>query len=141
LDMAGNYEKMSRLCQERIAPDLQSMGLSLTLFYIENISLPPEVEEALDKLTKMGVIGDLNKYTQYQTAEAIPAAAANPGGIAGIGAGLGVGIGIANQMAGAMAGGAGHAGTPPAVPTGANFFVAINNQQAGPFDMAALQQK
>ena len=141
LDMAGNYEKMSRLCQERIAPDLQSMGLSLTLFYIENISLPPEVEEALDKRTKMGVIGDLSKYTQYQTAEAIPAAAANPGGIAGIGAGLGVGIGIANQMAGAMAGGASQAGTPPPVPTAAGYFVAINNQQAGPFDMSALQQK
>src|SRR5438132_13385547 len=46
LDMAGNYEKMSKLCQERIAPDLQGMGLGLTLFYIENISLPPDVEEA-----------------------------------------------------------------------------------------------
>src|SRR5262249_35983074 len=80
LDLAGNYEKMSKLCLEKIAPDLQSMGLTLTLFYVEDISLPPEVEQALDKRTQMGVLGDLNRYTQFQTAEAIPAAAANPGG-------------------------------------------------------------
>jgi membrane protease subunit (stomatin/prohibitin family) len=142
LDMAGNYEKMSLICQQRIAPDLQSMGLALTLFYIENISLPPEVEEALDKRTKMGVLGDLSRYTQLQTAEAIPVAAGNPGGIAGIGAGLGVGMGMAGQMAGAMAGGGtASPGTPPPLPTAVSFFVAFNNQQTGPFDLAALQAK
>src|SRR5207245_9752935 len=53
LDLAGNYDKMSKVALEKIGPDLASMGLALTLFYIENISLPPEVEEALDKRTKM----------------------------------------------------------------------------------------
>src|SRR5207253_5881447 len=104
LDMAGNYEKMSRLCQDRIAPDLQSMGLSLTLFYIENISLPPEVEQALDKRTKMGVLGDMQRYTQYQTAEAIPAAAQNPGGTASLGMGMAAGMTMGQQMAGQLAG-------------------------------------
>src|SRR5258708_28024907 len=71
LDLAGNYEQLSKLALEHIAPDLQSMGLTLTLFYIENISLPPEVEQALDKRTQMGVLGDLSQYTKYQTAGAI----------------------------------------------------------------------
>jgi membrane protease subunit (stomatin/prohibitin family) len=49
LDLAGNYQRISELARERIAPDLQTMGLTLTLFYVENISLPPEVEQAIDK--------------------------------------------------------------------------------------------
>ena len=61
-------------------------------------------QEALDKKISMGVIGDLGRYTQYQTAESIPLAAQNEGGLAGIGAGLGVGAGVGQAMAGAMAG-------------------------------------
>jgi membrane protease subunit (stomatin/prohibitin family) len=135
LDLAGNYDKMSKLALEKIAPDLEAMGLALSLFYIENISLPPEVEEALDKRTRMGVLGDLNRYTQYQTAEAIPTAAANPGGPAGLGMGLAAGVNLGNQMAGQLAGAA--AGTPPPLPS-AGFFIAINGQQVGPLDMNGL---
>ena len=58
----------------------------------------------MDKKISMGVIGDLGRYTQYQTAESIPLAAQNEGGLAGIGAGLGVGAGIGQAMAGAMSG-------------------------------------
>src|SRR5919201_1102041 len=49
--------------------DLAGMGLALPAFYVENISLPPEVEEALDKRTKMGVLGDMSQYTKFQPAE------------------------------------------------------------------------
>src|SRR5262245_30609224 len=59
LDLAGNYEKISKLAMERIAPDLQQMGLTLTLFYVENVSLPPEVEQALDTRARMSVIGNV----------------------------------------------------------------------------------
>ena len=48
------------------------------------------------------MMGDVGKYTQFQTAQAIPIAAANEGGLAGLGAGLGVGAGIGQAMAGAM---------------------------------------
>ena len=138
LDLAGNYDQLSKLALEHIAPDLQSMGLTLTLFYIENISLPPEVEQALDKRTQMGVLGDLSQYTKYQTAEAIRDAAKNPGGMGGVGAGLGAGMAIAGQMTGAMAGGG---AAPPPLPGAAGFYVALNGTQAGPFDSAALQAK
>jgi membrane protease subunit (stomatin/prohibitin family) len=134
LDLAGNYDKMSKIALEKISPDLDAMGLALTLFYIENISLPPEVEEALDKRTKMGVLGDLGRYTQYQTAEAIPAAAQNPGGLAGMGMGMAAGVAMGQQMGGQMAGAA-TAGPPP-LP--AAFFVAPKGQQEGPFDINTL---
>jgi membrane protease subunit (stomatin/prohibitin family) len=139
LDLAGNYDKMSKLAQERIAPDLEAMGLALALFYIENISLPPEVEEALDKRTKMGMLGDMQRYTQYQAAEAIPVAAANPGGIAGAGMGLAAGMAMGNQMAGQMAGAS--ASGPPPLPGGAAFYLGIGGKREGPFDLDALAAK
>src|SRR5205085_4151773 len=104
LELAGNYEKLGKLAQEHLTAEVAAMGLTLTQFYIENISLPPEVEQALDTRTKMGVLGNLDQYTRYQTAEAIRDAAKNPGGLAGAGAGLGAGVAIGQQMAGAVAG-------------------------------------
>jgi len=100
LDLAGNYERISQVALERIRPDLAEMGLALTTFYIENISLPPEVEKVLDRRTEMGVLGDLNQYTKYQAANAIGEAAANPGGVAGLGASLAAGVAVGQQMAG-----------------------------------------
>ena len=139
LDLAGNYEKVSKLAQDRIAPDLAKMGIGLTQFYVENVSLPPEVEAALDKRSQMGVLGNLDQYTKFQSAEAIRDAAQNPGGAAGAGIGFGAGIALGNQMAGAMA--AGSAGGPPPLPAAVQFHVAISGQQAGPFDLAALGEK
>jgi membrane protease subunit (stomatin/prohibitin family) len=153
LDLAGNYEKVSKIALDRISPELAKMGISLTQFFVENISLPPEVEEALDKRSKMAVIGNLDQYTKYQAAEAIPTAAANPGGFAGLGVGLGVGVGVGQQMGNAFAGAAGApgvvtpantqppatgAGGPPPLPTAVAFHAAIDGAAAGPFDMAAL---
>jgi len=65
LDLAGNYDKISKVALEVIKPDLANLGLALTSFLIENISLPPEVEQALDQRTKMGVLGDMNKFVDF----------------------------------------------------------------------------
>lgn len=151
LDLAGNYEKVSKIALERISPEMAKMGISLTQFFVENISLPPEVEAALDKRAQMSVLGNLDQYTKFQTAEAIPTAAANPGGLAGLGAGIGAGVAIGNQMGGAFAGAAGTSGivtpanttspasaAPPPLPTQVAFHVAMDGASAGPFDMAAL---
>src|SRR5436190_8438731 len=137
LDLAGNYDKMAKLARDKIQPDLEAMGLALTAFYIENISLPAEVEKMLDKRTETGVIGNMSTYTQFETANAIPLAAQNPGGVAGIGAGLGAGVAIGNQMAGAMQTPSG----PPPFPGSASFHIAVNGAQAGPFDLNMLAQK
>ena len=142
LDLAGNYEKMSKLALDRIAPELAKMGIVLTQFFVENISLPPEVEAALDKRSQMGVLGNLDQYTKYQTAEAIRDAAKNPGGFAGLGAGIGAGMAVGGQMAGAVAGGLASPGQvvagPPPVPTAAAYHAAIDGAAAGPFDSTAL---
>jgi membrane protease subunit (stomatin/prohibitin family) len=143
LDLAGNYEKMGRLAQEKLAAEMAAMGLALTQFYIENISLPPEVEQALDTRTKMGVIGSMDQYTRYKTAEAIGDAAKNPGGIAGAGAGIGAGVAIGQQMAGAVGSHAGQGAAPPPVPAagGLSYFLGIGGQQSGPFDLMTLSAK
>ena len=104
LDMAANQVLLSQKIGELLGAEFAKLGLALENFTVESISLPASIQAALDKKISMGVIGDLGRYTQYQTAESIPLAAQNEGGLAGIGAGLGVGAGIGQAMAGAMSG-------------------------------------
>jgi membrane protease subunit (stomatin/prohibitin family) len=102
LDLASNYEELGKFVREKLNVPFNSFGISLLNFVIENISLPPEVEAAMDRRTSMGVIGDVERYTQFQAAEALRDAAQNPSGGAGTGAGLGAGFAIGNAMAGAL---------------------------------------
>ena len=125
---------------ERIKPGVAPYGIELSALLVENISLPPEVEQALDSRTKMGVIGNLDAYTKFQAAEAMKEAAKNPSGTAGAGMGMGMGFAMANQMAQGMSGGA--AAAPPPVPGNAGvFFIAVNGQQTGPFDLSSISGK
>ena len=101
LDMAANTPDLGRLLATRIAPELAEFGLEMPALYIENISLPPAVEEVLDKRTSIGLAGDLGKYTQFSAAEAMGAAAANPSDGAGAGLGMGIGLAMAHQAAAA----------------------------------------
>lgn len=110
LDLAANYDELSGFAKTAIAPRLTSLGLKLESVVIENISLPPEVEQAMDRRTSMGVVGDLNRYTQYQAAEAMRDAAQNESGVAGVGAGLGAGMMMNQAMANAQQ----HASAPQA---------------------------
>jgi membrane protease subunit (stomatin/prohibitin family) len=102
LDLASNYDELSKFTRDKLNDEFKTLGLELTKFVIENISLPQEVEAAMDKRTSMGVIGDVGRYTQFQTADAMRDAAQNPGGGAGTGVGLGAGFAMGNAMAGAM---------------------------------------
>ena len=94
--------KYNTVAVPKLTEEFKTFGLELTKFVIENISLPPEVEAAMDKRTSMGVIGDVGRYTQFQAADAMRDAAQNPSGGAGTGAGLGAGFAVGNMMAGAM---------------------------------------
>ena len=102
LDLAANYDELSNFAKTAIAPRLTPLGLKLESVIIENISLPPEVEQAMDRRTSMGVVGDLNRYTQYQAAEAMRDAAQNESGVAGMGAGLGAGMMMNQAMVNAQ---------------------------------------
>jgi len=102
LDLASNYDELSKFTRNKLNDEFKSFGLELTKFVVENISLPAEVEAAMDKRTSMGVIGDVGRYAQFQAADAMRDAAQNPSGGASTGAGLGAGFAIGNAMAGAM---------------------------------------
>jgi membrane protease subunit (stomatin/prohibitin family) len=102
LDLAAQYKEMGETIRGKINEEFKSYGLEVTKFYIENISLPPEVEAAMDKRASMGALGDAQKYMQFQAADALRDAAQNEGGGAGLGAGLGAGFAVGGQMANAF---------------------------------------
>lgn len=150
LDLAANYNELGDFVRTKMHDEFaEAYGLDVTKMVVENISLPEAVEKALDQRTSMGVIGDLGKYTQFQAANAMEAAAKNPsGGGASEGMGLGMGFGMAQQMAQAM--GAANQPPPPApvssgppplpgAATAPQWFAAMGGKQAGPFDQEALR--
>lgn len=109
LDLAGNYSQLSSAIRTRVAERFAPFGLGIPSFVIENISLPPEVEKALDKRAGIGIVGDLGRFTQYQAASAIEKAAER-GGTGATGLELGAGMAMGQQMAQAIGG----AGAQPA---------------------------
>ncbi len=135
LDMAANTKDLGTLITTAIAPQIAEYGLALPEFYIENISLPEEVEKVLDKRTSTGVAGDLKKYMDFNTAEAM----GNPTSAAGQAMATGMGAAIGMGMA-AQAGpwGARPAAPPPPVPTDTPWHVADNGQATGPFAQSSL---
>ncbi|MCX5661086.1 MAG: SPFH domain-containing protein [Planctomycetota bacterium] len=144
LDLAANYPKLGEFLGQKMGPEFLALGLELTKLLVENISLPPEVEQAMDRRTSMSVVGNLQNYTQFQVANSIPDAAKNPGGLAAAGAAIGLGAAISGQVGQAMnAGiGAGPGGTPPPIPGAAGaFFVAVDGKQVGPLDLGTLQSR
>lgn len=153
LDMAANYDELGDIMCQRINPEFADYGIGLQKFLIENISLPPAVEEAIDKRSAMSAVGDLSQYAQYQAATAMEQAAKNPGGDAGAGIGMGMGFAMANQMANSFAQPASQAdasqsqaqppaagpASPPPIPQQTQYFLALNGQQAGPFPISQLK--
>jgi membrane protease subunit (stomatin/prohibitin family) len=148
LDLAAQQQTIGSRIGAILSEDLAAVGLTVPTFIIENISVPPEVEAALDKRTQMGILGDLNRYTQFQAANAVEAAANNPGG-AGEGVGLGMGMAVGQQMAQALgrqdqqpqAQGGGQqaqAGPPPLPGQEAQWFLGVDGRQEGPLTTTAL---
>jgi membrane protease subunit (stomatin/prohibitin family) len=140
LDLAGNYDELGKFVNTRIEKDFAVFGVKIVNLLVENISLPAEVEAALDKRSSMGIIGNLSAYSQYQAAQSMETAAANPSGLAGAGVGMGVGYAMASQMTKGMGGPPSDAAPPP-LPNDLSFFAALDGQQSGPFNMAALAEK
>lgn len=147
LELAAGYEKLGDYLRDRLDPDFGQYGLSLAEMRVENISLPPAVEAALDERSKMGVIGDLDKYTKLKTAEALGEAAKNPGGGAGEGIGLGIGFAMAQTIGEALSGdneaGPGQAPTqtPPPLPDPVIFYVAKKGEATGPYTLNEIQRQ
>jgi membrane protease subunit (stomatin/prohibitin family) len=140
LDLASRYaelaESMRALAIARIDDEY---GLEVPQLFVVNVSVPAEVEQALDARASLTTLGDLSRYQQYQLGRALPVAAANPaGGVAGAGVGLGMGLAVAQSWptAPAPATPSGSGAPPPAPP--AAWFVAAGGVSSGPFDRAEL---
>jgi membrane protease subunit (stomatin/prohibitin family) len=102
LDMAGNQGLMADKIKEQLVVVFERYGVALDNFVVENVSLPEELQKAIDTRISMGMMGDMAKYTQYQVANAIPLAAQNEGGAAGLGANLAAGVVMGQAMGQAM---------------------------------------
>jgi membrane protease subunit (stomatin/prohibitin family) len=137
LDLSKNYQQLSdrlrELVRERIDDEY---GLEIPQLFIVNVSVPAEVEQALDVRTSMNMIGDLAGYQAYQLGQSMPVAAANPaGGIAGAGVGVGMGMAIASPFVAGAGRGAPSSPPPPPAPA---WWVAEGGQSRGPFTPAQL---
>ena len=103
VDMAGNQDEFGQAMMFKMKPTFADFGLTLDSLVVQNVSLPEELQKVLDQKIGMNMIGDMGRFTQYQVANAIPEAAKNEGGMAGMGVGLGAGVGFGQVMGQAMA--------------------------------------
>ena len=136
LDMAANQVLLAERMREAMTPTFERYGMTLDNFAVENISLPEELQKAIDTRISMGMVGDLGKYTQYQVANSVPLAAQNEGGLAGVGAGLAAGVGMGQGMMDALRGSQAPAAAPVAAPA-----VAADDPEARLGKLKALLDK
>ena len=101
LDMQAQYDEIGDAMKEKLTPLFEGLGLELLGFVLENVTVPEEVERAMDQRASMGAVGNLNKFSQYQAAQALRDAADNPGG-AGNMMGMMVGGQLAHGMSGVL---------------------------------------
>lgn len=141
VDMAANQDALGQALTWKMKPVFERYGLSLDSFVVQNVSLPEELQQMLDKRIGVNMMGGMQGYTQLQTADAIPLAAQNEGGMAGIGAGLGAGMTIGQGMAQAMqSGGALMPSAAPVASVSADEVVATLEKLHGLVSKGILSQ-
>jgi excisionase family DNA binding protein len=116
LDLPAMQDELGAAVRAKLSDEFDAFGLVLKTFFLQNISMPEEVQKAIDQRASMGAIGDMQKFTQYQAAQAMRDAAQQEGGggLAGAGLGLGAGAGLGAIMGQTL--GQAMQGTQPAQP-------------------------
>jgi membrane protease subunit (stomatin/prohibitin family) len=145
LDLASSYRELGEQVRMTVLESVDNeYGLEIPQLHIVNISMPAEVENALDARTSMGIVGDLSNYQAFQVGSAMPVAAANPaGGLAGAGLGLGMGMAMAAPMmgsgmgSGTAPGGSAAPAMPPPIPS---WHFAENGAAMGPLSPPQLAE-
>jgi excisionase family DNA binding protein len=113
LDVAARYQELGAALLPLINPQVAGKyGIEISSFIVENVSLPAEVEAAIDKRSSMAAVGNLNDYVKFQMAESMTKGGGEAGSMAGTAAGLGAGLAMGQQMMSAM-------NTPQATPPAA----------------------
>ncbi len=134
LDLAANYDQLGEFVTAKIAKEFGDYGLELPRFLIENISVPPMVEEALDKKTSMGMIGDLHKYLDFQTAESLTK---GNGGVSDV-VGMGVGFAMADKLSKSFDKKSNKGYVPE--PFEKMYYYAHSQQPQGPFSIDEIEE-
>ena len=135
LDLAANYEKFGDYLTERISPAFNEYGLELTRILVENISLPEDVEKALDTRSSRELTGNLNEHVKYQSGQAL---GNTEGGAMGDMIGMGAGLAMGQQMSNTM--NSNTTSTPPSLPNQiAQYYIALNGKQEGPFSLEKIK--
>src|SRR4029434_1325671 len=97
LDVAQRYSELGQALLPLINPPIgEKYGLEMTSFIVENVSVPPEVEQAIDKRSSMAAVGNLNDYVKFQMAQGMEKGGNS--GVGGVGAEMAVGMAMAQQM-------------------------------------------
>ena len=131
LDMATRYAEVGEALLPVLNPIMtEKYGIEMTAFVLENVSVPPEVEQAIDKRSSMAAVGNLNDYVKFQMAQGLEKGGT---GVGGVGAEMAVGMAMAQQMMQQTGGVMGQA-TPPAAPAPAAGLPDL----LGPADVAKL---
>jgi membrane protease subunit (stomatin/prohibitin family) len=141
---ASNINEISEYVHKIIAPEFEKYGIEVTKFLIENVSMPDEIKKEIFDFSRLNTI-DLDKLAKLKAAKAIEKAAENESGAAGAGMGMGMGFAMANQMGQSSSAPSQPSAqpqkiSPPPIPNSSSFYVAVNGQQTGPFDIATLKQ-
>ena len=124
LDLAANQVEFANQLKIATAPSFEQIGLKLDAVTLQNVSLPEELQKILDQKIGMGMVGDMSKFMQYQTAQSMPkfAEGAGSGGVVGDAMGLGAGVALgqvmANQLSQGLQGAQSHGAAAAAAPVG-----------------------
>ncbi len=154
IDLPAKIDEVGNICRGKVSDEFAAFGMEVTNFNIDSINYPDDdpgvqkINEAMASAQQRKIEGFT--YEQEQSFDVLKTAAGNEGGgsgLAGAGISLGVGLGVGgamgNQMgnmANQMNTGGNHGAVPPPPPGTASFFVLINNEQLGPFDLTQLAQ-
>jgi excisionase family DNA binding protein len=138
LDVAARYTELGDALLPIINPVLhEKYGIEMPSFILENVSVPPEVEAAIDKRSSMAAVGNLNDYVKFQMAQGLEKGGA---GVGGLGAELAVGASIAQQMVnqpgGILAQATSAAAAPAAAPAPAPAAASAMPELVGPAEAA-----
>lgn len=137
LDLAANYEKFSAYITEHISPSFKEYGLELTRMLVENISLPEEVEKAIDTRSSREITGDLDAHIKYQSGQALGNSEGSASDMVGMGAGMAMGQQMANSMQQPNS-----TSTPPPLPNQiAQYFIGVHGESDGPYSLEAVEKK
>jgi membrane protease subunit (stomatin/prohibitin family) len=144
LELAAKYAEVGDRVLEQVSPTFTQYGLGISQLIIENVSLPPEVEATLDQKTRMNMLGDLGRYAELQSADAIREAARNPSGAAAAGVGIGMGAALGQRAITYTPVNKAATATPiteppPLPPPTDAWYYAVNGERRGPVTLDALR--